>query len=44
MLVGEVVEGELLDRFERLAVGLVVDAEPALFLDGVALVVEVVLA
>ena len=43
MLVGEVVERERLDLFVRATIGLVVDPEPPLFLDRVALVVEVVL-
>ena len=43
MLVGGVLVGQLVDRFEGLAVRLVVDAEAPLFLDGVALVVEVLL-
>ena len=41
VLVGEVLERELVADLERAAVGLVVDAEPPLFLHGVALVVEV---
>ncbi len=41
VLVGEVLERELVADFEGAAVGLVVDAEPPFFLHGVALVVEV---
>ncbi len=41
MLVGEVIEDQALHHFRSLAVGLVVDAQPALFLHRVALIVQV---
>jgi hypothetical protein len=43
MRIGEIRVGELGKRVADLAVRLIVDAEAALFLDGVDLVVEVVL-
>ena len=42
MLVRGVVESELVDRFVRLAVRSIVDAQAALFLNRVALVVEAI--
>ena len=43
MLVRRIVVGQRIDHLEGAAVRLVVDAQPPLFLDGVALVVEILL-
>jgi hypothetical protein len=43
MLIGEIVEGDLLDGFVGASIGLIVDAQPPFLLHRLALVVEVVL-